>query len=138
MEARSRRPAAHLPRVRGLSLILGGLALVGVLVAGRMATGKFTWWKDARFAGRVVGKEARLRDSGQTVESATAIQNPGKCQFFLKVAGEEGAKEHEVIVSVFRGVKLGDHVVKAAGSYKCIYARAGSGSEQPGKGASGP
>lgn len=105
------------------NVVLAGLVAVGVIVYLRMAVAKFKWWDQTSFKGQVVGKEARLRDSEEAVTEAAALQDPGKCRFFLDIAGEKGTDRHEVVLSVFRKARLGDHLVKPAGTYGVRHTR---------------
>ena len=113
---RSRRDGPR-PTRRWGSVLLAFLVFGTVLIVGWRARAKFAWWRKAAFDGRVVAKEARVRQQGDLVPDDLAVENPGNCQFFLRIAGQEGTRTHEVTVKVYRAARPGDRVVKAAGTY---------------------
>ena len=91
----------------------------GALGYLHLARQKFTWWRRASFAGRVVGKEARARDSDAVVPEAAATEQPTQHRFYLHIQDGEGATAtHQVVPAAFRQVAVGDRVAKAAGSYE--------------------
>jgi hypothetical protein len=110
------------PRARRLSLLIAAFALFAVLIVARTATTRFTWWKDARFAGRVLAKEARQRDTGDPADPAAAVQDAGRHRFVLTIDTLDGPREHEVLLRVFQAVEPGWTVVKLPGTYRCTVA----------------
>lgn len=113
---RSRRDGPR-PTRRWGSVLLAFLVFGAVLFVGWRARAKFAWWRKAAFDGRVVAKQARLRQHGDLVADPAAVEAPGRHQFFLTIAGKDGTQTHEVTVKVYRAVRPGDRVVKAAGTY---------------------
>jgi len=115
-----RRDKPRRPRVRYGPAILAGLVLVGLIIVGKMARTKFEWWQESAFVGQVVGKEARSRADGESVEAAAALGEPAKCRFYLHIRHEGKAAAHEVIPSLFQTARVGDHVTKKAGTYRWV------------------
>ena len=106
------------PRISWKNLILGALVLFGGLAYLHFASRKFAWWKQAAFAGTVVGKEARSRATDAAVPNAVALELPARHRFFLQIADGEGTTTaREVVVSAFRQTRVGDRVDKKPGSY---------------------
>ena len=118
--ARAHREPGGRPRRRisWKNVILAGAVAVGVIVYLKMATARFKWWDEASFAGQVAGKEALLRDTDQPVDEATALAEPKACRFFLDIATDKGTARHEVVLSLYRKARVGDHVAKPAGTYR--------------------
>ena len=118
----AQRPTHQPPRVqrRRISwknLILMGLVLIGVLVYLHMATAKFKWWYQATFAGQVVGKQAIRRNTLDPVPDAQAIEQPATHRFFLDITTDTHTSRHEVVLSVFRDTRIGDHIAKPKDTY---------------------
>ena len=119
------------PRVHYAPILIAGVVLVALLVFGKMATSRFQWWKEAAFEGRVVGKQAILSASGSPIDPDAALEDPSRCRFFLKVQRDETRDVHEVIPPIFRDARVGDLVIKRAGTYKFRLIPAESGAQEP-------
>ncbi len=113
---RIKRPGG--PKVHYAPILIAGVVLVALLVFGKMATSRFQWWKEAAFEGLVAGKRAIASDSGSPVDPEAALEEPSGCRFFLKVQRDGTTSVHEVIPLVFRDARVGDLVIKRAGTYK--------------------
>lgn len=95
------------------------LVVVGiVLLTAELARNKFTWWKDAQFAGRIVAKEARVRETGAVADPDAAIQKPKRYRFFLTIDAVDGAQQHEVTLHLFQRAQPGWTVAKLTGTYE--------------------
>lgn len=100
-------------------MLLAGLVLFAALGYLHLATRKFAWWKEAAFAGTVVGKQARERKSDAVVAPAAALERPTRHRFFLRIASDNGDTAlHEVVPSLFAAAAVGDRVRKRAGRYR--------------------
>jgi hypothetical protein len=118
VRATSEADGVRRPRISWRTALLAGLVLLACLGYLHLAARKFAWWTAASFAGDVTGKEARWRETGTPATEAAALENPHNCRFFLKIADHGDTATHEVTPEVFRATHVGDHVVKAAGSYQ--------------------
>ena len=117
MRATSPADGVRRPRVSWRTALLAGLVLLACLGYLHLAARKFAWWTAASFAGDVTGKEARWRKTDAPAAEAAALAEPRRCRFFLTIAADGRPATHEVTPEVFRTTRVGDHVVKAAGSY---------------------
>ena len=118
MRASRDRGGVRRRRISWTNAILAGLVVFGALGYLHFAGRKFAWWKQASFAGEVVGREACARDSDERVPDATALAQPTRHRFFLQIRDVDGeTTAHEVVVSVYRKARVGDEIEKATGSY---------------------
>ncbi|MFP4058056.1 MAG: hypothetical protein ACLF0G_14400 [Candidatus Brocadiia bacterium] len=117
-------------------IVLAGLVLVGVLVAAKLATRKFAWWKEASFRGIVVARQAEWRESGEAAEAAEALQHPDRCDFYLEIEADHETRRHRVVPSLFREAREGSFVAKRAGTWEaqCAAPARGGSPPPPGEG----
>ena len=99
------------------NLILGALVALGCLGYLYLADRQFAWWYDRAFAGEVVDKLARHRDTGDPADDTVALKAPKHHRFFLRLTDEDGLRTHEVTVSLYRQARVGDWVGKVGGTY---------------------
>jgi len=101
------------------SLLITIIAIGAILVANEIAKNKFVWWKDAQFAGRVVAREARVRETGAIADPDAAAKKPKGYRFFLRIDTLDGVQVHEVTLRIFQSVQPGWMIAKLTGTYEC-------------------